>query len=139
MVYSTGQIVSYNDEVYQCIQGHTSEANWMPPAVPALWKDLGPCGSTPTVIAPTPVVMYPNPATGDTTTLSLPGPGPANVTVEIFTLSMREVRTIRVQQASGSLEVRLYDKGGMPLANGLYYFRVTVGGSVRILKLLVLR
>ena len=35
--------MTYNGELYSCIQGHTSEPNWLPPVVPALWKDLGPC------------------------------------------------------------------------------------------------
>jgi len=37
VAYTTGQKVSYNGEIYQCIQGHTSEPNWEPPVVPALW------------------------------------------------------------------------------------------------------
>ncbi len=52
--YSVGQKVVYGTEIYQCLQAHTSESNWMPPAVPALWKDMGPCvGTTPT---PSPIL-----------------------------------------------------------------------------------
>ena len=27
----------YNDLLYRCVQAHTSQADWTPPAVPALW------------------------------------------------------------------------------------------------------
>lgn len=54
--YSVGQQVVYGTEAYSCIQAHTSEANWMPPATPALWKDLGACSG----IVPTPVSTFVN-------------------------------------------------------------------------------
>ncbi len=41
--YAQGARVSYNGEIYQCRQAHTTEPNWTPPATPALWLDLGPC------------------------------------------------------------------------------------------------
>ena len=47
MAYTVGVKVTYNNELYQCIEAHTSEPNWMPPVVPALWKDLGSCGAAP--------------------------------------------------------------------------------------------
>ena len=43
VAYSVGNKVTYNNELYQCIEAHTSEPNWEPPVVPALWKDMGPC------------------------------------------------------------------------------------------------
>ncbi len=53
VAYTVGTEVVYNGELYQCIQGHTSITGWDPPAVPALWKDLGPCGSAATSTATT--------------------------------------------------------------------------------------
>jgi hypothetical protein len=35
--YATGALVKYQGVTYKCIQGHTSQPGWTPPAVPALW------------------------------------------------------------------------------------------------------
>jgi hypothetical protein len=35
--YATGAIVSYEGEIYVCLQGHTALADWSPPAAPSLW------------------------------------------------------------------------------------------------------
>ena len=29
------------DTLYQCVQAHTSQPNWTPPSVPALWRSIG--------------------------------------------------------------------------------------------------
>jgi predicted alpha-1,6-mannanase (GH76 family) len=140
VAYSTGQEVDYNGEVYQCIQAHKSELNWMPPAVPALWKDLGPCGSVPTPLAVAQPVVYPNPATTSTVQLELPINNATNVTVDVYTVSFRRVKTTQVSQVGGNLlTMQLTDKSGVSLANGLYYFVVQANGQRWILKELVLR
>ena len=38
--YAAGIIVGYPDEtaLYLCVQGHTSQAGWEPPNIPALWR-----------------------------------------------------------------------------------------------------
>lgn len=36
--YKTGERVRYADSLYQCVQAHTSQANWTPDLTPALWK-----------------------------------------------------------------------------------------------------
>ncbi|HEY4384636.1 MAG TPA: carbohydrate-binding protein [Ktedonobacteraceae bacterium] len=36
--YQLGTQVTYDGNTYQCIQSHTSEANWAPPNTPALWQ-----------------------------------------------------------------------------------------------------
>lgn len=93
---------------------------------------------TPTAVT-TPVV-YPNPATGNQVDVALPGYDLSNVTVDIFTLSLRKVQSLRSPQVMGDvIVVPLMDKSGMTLANGLYYFRVMVGAKKWILKVLVLR
>lgn len=33
---------TYNDVVYECIQAHTTQPDWTPPAVPALWASQAP-------------------------------------------------------------------------------------------------
>ena len=35
--YSVGDRRQYDGLLYRCVQAHTSQADWMPPAVPALW------------------------------------------------------------------------------------------------------
>ena len=35
--YAVGDRRRYNDLLYRCVQAHTSQADWTPPAVPALW------------------------------------------------------------------------------------------------------
>lgn len=37
VAYSVNQQVVYNGTTYRCLQAHTSQASWTPPAVPALW------------------------------------------------------------------------------------------------------
>jgi len=141
VAYSAGQKVSYDGELYQCIQSHTSEPNWMPPVVPALWKDLGPCGTTPTpALAIAQPLVYPNPAISSTVTIQLPNNNATNVTVQIFTISLRLVQTIHVQQVLGNgLVIQLADKSGVRLSNGLYYFQIQADGQKWTNKVLVLR
>jgi len=38
--YRVGDRVSYGGHNYQCLQAHTSQSDWTPPAVPALWQFL---------------------------------------------------------------------------------------------------
>ena len=35
--YATGDRVRYEGTLYKCVQAHTSQADWTPPATPALW------------------------------------------------------------------------------------------------------
>lgn len=43
--YTQGQLVQYKQQVYECVQPHTSLATWEPDQVPALWK-LVVCSNT---------------------------------------------------------------------------------------------
>ena len=38
VAYATGAAVTYNGELYGCVQGHTSQSDWTPAATPALWS-----------------------------------------------------------------------------------------------------
>lgn len=38
--YSKGQVVKYNDELWEVIQDHTSQGDWTPDSVPALFKSV---------------------------------------------------------------------------------------------------
>ena len=35
--YSADQRIEYGGTLYRCVQAHTSQAGWTPPATPALW------------------------------------------------------------------------------------------------------
>jgi hypothetical protein len=50
VAYATGAKVTYNNELYQCVEGHTSQPGWTPPVVASLWKDLGPCTNAPLAV-----------------------------------------------------------------------------------------
>jgi len=38
VAYNVNDIVTYQGHTYKCLQAHTSQAGWTPPAVPALWQ-----------------------------------------------------------------------------------------------------
>ena len=38
--YAVDTIIRYEGELYRCVQTHTSQADWTPPAVPALWVKI---------------------------------------------------------------------------------------------------
>jgi hypothetical protein len=42
VTYSLPSRCTYNGRLYNLLQAHTSQAAWNPPAVPALWADIGP-------------------------------------------------------------------------------------------------
>lgn len=35
--YSTDERIEYSGTLYRCVQAHTSQADWVPPATPTLW------------------------------------------------------------------------------------------------------
>lgn len=38
--YTVDTIIRYDGELYSCVQAHTSQADWTPPTVPALWVKI---------------------------------------------------------------------------------------------------
>ena len=87
-------------------------------------------------------MVYPNPATGNSVSVLPPAySGSQGVQAEIFTLSFRKVldETFAAVPAGTAVSIILDDRWGHPLANGLYYVVVTVGGRHSTAKLLILR
>lgn len=39
--YTTGNIRRYNDNLYRCLQPHTSQMDWTPDVAVSLWKQIG--------------------------------------------------------------------------------------------------
>lgn len=40
VAYSVGDIVGFDGVLYRCVQAHTSQADWTPDKVPALWAPV---------------------------------------------------------------------------------------------------
>lgn len=51
--YTVGQRVRYEDKLYKCVQAHTSQDDWTPPSVPALWTEVAKPGEIPVWKQPT--------------------------------------------------------------------------------------
>lgn len=52
--YTVDTIIRYEGELYRCVQAHTSQADWTPPAAPALWvKIADPSEEWPEWVQPT--------------------------------------------------------------------------------------
>lgn len=41
VAYAVGNIRTYNEKLYKCVQAHTSQSDWTPDVVPALWTVIG--------------------------------------------------------------------------------------------------
>lgn len=88
------------------------------------------------------VVIYPNPAQGETVNVLPPAyTGISNVRVEIFTTAFRKLqdRTFSNIPAGQAVTITLTDRTGSALANGAYYIVVTTSRGRAIDKLLVMR
>lgn len=51
--YTADIRVRYEDKLYRCVQAHTSQIGWEPPAVPALWTEVAKPGEIPVWRQPT--------------------------------------------------------------------------------------
>lgn len=51
--YATDVRVRYEDKLYRCVQAHTSQSGWEPPAIPALWTEVAKPGEIPVWKQPT--------------------------------------------------------------------------------------
>ena len=53
ITYHVNERVRYNDLLYRCEQEHTSQDDWAPDAVPALWTQVALPGEIPVWVQPT--------------------------------------------------------------------------------------
>lgn len=51
--YAADIRVRYEDKLYRCVQAHTSQAEWIPDATPALWTEVAKPGEIPVWRQPT--------------------------------------------------------------------------------------
>lgn len=53
VAYSVGERVQYDGKLYKVVQAHTSQADWTPPTVPALFTEVAKPGEIPAWKQPT--------------------------------------------------------------------------------------
>ena len=53
IAYEADQRIRYGEKLYRCVQAHTSQSGWEPPAVPALWTEVAKPGEIPVWKQPT--------------------------------------------------------------------------------------
>lgn len=51
--YALNIRVRYDSKLYKCVQAHTSQSGWEPPATPALWTEVAEPGTIPVWKQPT--------------------------------------------------------------------------------------
>lgn len=51
--YTVGTTVEYGDKLWRNVQAHTSQLDWAPPVVPALWTTAHEAGTVPAWVQPT--------------------------------------------------------------------------------------
>jgi hypothetical protein len=88
------------------------------------------------------IILYPNPSDGTRPVqIVLPLTSPSAVKVQIFTTAFRKVqeKNYPSQPVGVPVSLDLTDRGGVPLASGLYYVVVTMPQGRTIGKLLILR
>lgn len=58
--YAEGERVSYEGELYVCLQAHTSQTDWAPTAAPSLWAKVLEAGTPDTPTEEAPERAHPN-------------------------------------------------------------------------------
>ncbi len=53
IAYEADQRIRYGEKLYRCVQAHTSQSGWEPPATPALWTEVAKPGEIPVWKQPT--------------------------------------------------------------------------------------
>ncbi|RKI71748.1 glycosyl hydrolase [Corallococcus sp. AB049A] len=116
VAYSVGTRVTYEGRVYECRQAHTSQADWTPTAVAALWLDLGPVTGGGDTTAP--VVTASSSSTSVTAAGSITISGSATDNVGVTKIEILENGTL---VATASSYTRGFSGSGQ---NGTYTYTV---------------
>ena len=53
IAYEADQRIRHGEKLYRCVQAHTSQEGWEPPATPALWTEVAKPGEIPVWRQPT--------------------------------------------------------------------------------------
>jgi hypothetical protein len=83
---------------------------------------------------------YPNPF-NPVTTISYDNPSTARVSLRVYTVSGEEVAVlVDGTQSSGRYSVQFdTQRGGATIASGMYFYRLTIGGTVLSMKMMLVK
>jgi hypothetical protein len=98
-------------------------------------------GNTPPLTSLAVLPNSPNPFSA-TTLLSIGLPKPSDISIEVFDVAGRRVKTSQVKGAGAGwrhIEFAGTDDVGRPLASGVYFYRVTAAGSTVTRKMVITR
>jgi len=98
-------------------------------------------GSTPALTELRVLPNHPNPFSSSTE-LEVGLPSPSDITVQIYDVSGRRVDALVVRGATAGWRRIAYDGrvgSGAPLANGVYFYRVSAGGKTITHKMVIAR
>ena len=127
--------------LYYVVTATDVHENQGAPSNEASVQKLTGIGDAPSIATLTVMQNYPNPFAGSTD-LSIGLPSESDVSIQIYDVAGRVVRSERVPRASaGWQRVSLSDRGdnGKPLASGVYFYRVTAAGSTVTKKMVIAR
>jgi len=138
VAYTAGQQVTYNGSLYRCWQSHTSQPNWDPVSVPALWQFVATCSTSAIaqVVAPrdstAPVAKaWPNISrNGEPVHLHVRLARPDLAHLTLFTLQGEKVYETSFHGLAGdnSLIWDLKNSTGQNVTSGLYVYVVRTTG-----------
>ena len=123
--YAVGALVTYGGSTYKCIQAHTSQPDWTPPATPALWQLQ--TGTQPTATRTPTRTTGPSPTATRTATRTptrTAGPSP--------TATRTPTRTPTTQPPSGSKVVGYFVQWGVYARNYHVKNIVTSGSASKL-------
>jgi hypothetical protein len=117
----------------------TSTKTFTPTSTPTFTPTYTPTISSVVLIHP----AFPNPSTGSPISFNVETPRSSTVTVDIFSLAFRKIRSFTGKvYGFQNFQWDLKDVSGNSAANGLYYVRIQVTGAQttsKILKVLILK
>ncbi len=127
--------------LYYIVTAYDVHANQGPPSNEASVQATTGVGNTPPIATLTVLQNQPNPF-GGTTDLRIGLPSNSDVSIEVFDVAGRRVRTQALaQQAAGWRTVPFdgRDQAGRPLASGVYFYRITASGKMVTNKMVIAR
>lgn len=127
--------------LYYIVTAYDVHANQSAPSNEAAVTPVTNVGDTPSITRLTVLQNQPNPFTS-TTDLRVGLPANADVSIEVFDVGGRRVRTQSLaQQQAGWQKVHFDGRNdrGQPLTSGVYFYRVSAGGTTVTHKMVIAR
>ena len=127
--------------LYYIVTAYDVHANQSAPSNEAAVSPVTNAGGTPSITQLTVLQNQPNPFTS-TTDVRIGLPANGDVSLEVFDVGGRRVRTQSLmQQPAGWQRVRFDGRNdrGQPLTSGVYFYRVSAGGTTVTHKMVIAR